>query len=140
MILIKTIKSCILLIAVLFTFSFQSLAQSDGEQIFKANCTACHTIGGGRLIGPDLAGVTKKRKADWLKQWINSSSDFIASGDTDAIAIYEEYNKVAMTSFYFSDEDMEALLVYLEILLLKKLKLLPLQVQLKMKECIVQQK
>jgi len=114
MIRIHNFKSCILLIAVLFTFSFQSLAQSDGAQIFKANCTACHTIGGGRLIGPDLAGVTKKRKADWLKQWINSSSDFIASGDADAIAIYEEYNKVAMTSFYFSDEDMEALLGYLE--------------------------
>ena len=114
MIRIHNFKSCILLIAVLFTFSFQSLAQFDGAQIFKANCTACHTIGGGRLIGPDLAGVTQKRKADWLKQWINSSSDFIASGDADAIAIYEEYNKVAMTSFYFSDEDMKALLGYLE--------------------------
>ena len=107
MIRIHNFKSCILLIAVLFTFSFQSLAQSDGAQIFKANCTACHTIGGGRLIGPDLAGVTKKRKADWLKQWINSSSDFIASGDADAIAIYEEYNKVAMTSFYFSQQYCE---------------------------------
>jgi len=88
--------------------------RSNGEQIFKANCTACHTIGGGRLIGPDLEGITKKRKEDWLKQFINSASDFIASGDPDAIAIYEEYNKMAMTSFYFSDEDMEALLGYLE--------------------------
>ncbi|MEC8853692.1 MAG: cytochrome c3 family protein, partial [Bacteroidota bacterium] len=97
-----------------FTFSLNIFAQTDGAQIFKANCVSCHTIGGGRLIGPDLEGITKKRKADWLKQWINSSSDFIASGDADAIAIFEEYNKVAMTSFYFEDEDMDALLAYLE--------------------------
>ena len=115
MIRINNFKSCILLLAVLFTFTFQVSAQPDGAQIYKANCTSCHTIGGGRLVGPDLEGVTKKRTADWLKKWIKSSTDFIASGDADAIAIFEEYNKSVMTSFYhFSDEDMEALLVYLE--------------------------
>ena len=114
MIRINNFKSCFLLLAVVFTFSFQSIAQPDGAQIYKANCTACHTIGGGRLVGPDLEGVTEKRKADWLKQWINSSSELIASGDADAIAIFEEYNKVAMTDFYFSDEEMVALLGYLE--------------------------
>ena len=114
MIRIPNFKSCILLLAVLFSFTFQASAQPDGAQIFKANCTACHTIGGGRLVGPDLEGVTDKRKADWLKLWINSSSELIASGDADAIAIFEEYNKSAMTDFYFADEDMAALLVYLE--------------------------
>jgi hypothetical protein len=113
MILIKTIKNCILL-AVLFTLSFQTFAQPDGAKIFKQNCTACHTIGGGRLVGPDLEGITKKRNADWLKKWINSSSELIASGDADAIAIFEEYGKVAMTDFYFEDADMEVLLAYLE--------------------------
>ena len=114
MIRIHSLDSRILLLTVFFTFSLNIFAQTDGAQIFKTNCVSCHTIGGGRLIGPDLEGITKKRKADWLKQWINSSSDFIASGDADAIAIFEEYNKVAMTSFYFEDEDMDALLAYLE--------------------------
>ena len=114
MIRIYSLNSRILFLTVFFTFSLNLFAQADGEQIFKTNCISCHTIGGGRLIGPDLEGVSKKRNADWLKQWINSSSDFIASGDADAIAIFEEYNKVAMTSFYFEDEDMDALLAYLE--------------------------
>jgi len=114
MIRINNLKSCILLLAVLFSFTFQVSAQSDGAQIFKANCTACHMIGGGRLVGPDLQGITEKRTKEWLKKWINSSSDLIASGDADAIAIFEEYNKVAMTNFYFSDEDSEALYAYLE--------------------------
>ena len=114
MIRIYSLDSRILLLTVFFTFTLNIFAQTDGAQIFKTNCMSCHTIGGGRLIGPDLEGITKKRKANWLKQWINSSSDFIASGDADAIAIFEEYNKVAMTSFYFEDEDMDALLAYLE--------------------------
>jgi len=114
MIRINNFKSCILLLAVVFTFSFQTSAQPDGAQIYKANCTACHMIGGGRLVGPDLQGITEKRTKDWLKKWINSSSELIASGDADAIAIFEEYNKSVMTDFYFSDEDMAALLVYLE--------------------------
>ena len=114
MIRIYSLNSRILFLTVFFTLSLNLFAQADGEQIFKTNCISCHTIGGGRLIGPDLEGVSKKRNAEWLKQWINSSSDFIASGDADAIAIFEEYNKVAMTSFYFEDEDMDALLAYLE--------------------------
>jgi hypothetical protein len=109
-----SLNSRLLFLTVFFAFSLNLFAQTDGAQIFKTNCISCHTIGGGRLIGPDLEGVSKKRNADWLKQWINSSSDFIASGDADAIAIFEEYNKVAMTSFYFEDEDMDALLAYLE--------------------------
>ncbi|HIL66467.1 MAG TPA: cytochrome c, partial [Flavobacteriales bacterium] len=109
-----SLNSRLLFLTVFFTFSLNLFAQTDGAQIFKTNCISCHTIGGGRLIGPDLEGVSKKRNADWLKQWINSSSDFIASGDADAIAIFEEYNKVAMTSFYFEDKDMDVLLAYLE--------------------------
>jgi len=113
MILINTLKNRILLLAVLFSLSFSAFSQADGEQLYKQNCTACHTIGGGRLVGPDLSGVTDKRESDWLKLWITSSADLIASGDADAIAIFEEYNKSAMTSFDFSDEELTALLGYL---------------------------
>ena len=111
-----------LILAILFTsfnvaFSQEavdSLAIQKGEEIFKTNCVSCHSIGKSALIGPGLEGVADKRKKEWLKKWINSSSDFIASGDPDAIAIYEEWNKVAMTSFYFEDEDFEALYAYLK--------------------------
>ena len=85
-----------------------------GENLFNQNCTACHNLGEGRLIGPGLKGVTDRRSKEWLKKWINNSSDLIASGDEDAIAIFEEYNKVVMTNFYFGDEDINALLAYLE--------------------------
>jgi cytochrome c2 len=28
---------------------------------FRQNCTSCHTIGGGRLTGPDLKNVTRQK-------------------------------------------------------------------------------
>ena len=110
----KSLYSKILLLVAILFFSqniafsqeaVDSLAVQKGEQIYKANCTSCHMMTDKVLIGPGLKGVTDRRAKDWLKKWINSSSDFIASGDADAIALYEEYNKVAMPSYYFEDAD-----------------------------------
>jgi len=48
----------ILILSVFFTFSFNLTAQDNGEQLFlSSGCTSCHTIGGGKLIGPDLKDV-----------------------------------------------------------------------------------
>ena len=49
-----------LFISFLFFSTISLFAQSEGEQIFKSNCAACHLIGGGKLIGPDA------------KEWLNS--------------------------------------------------------------------
>ncbi len=114
MIQIHTLFSRLFFVAIFLIFSLNILGQNTGEEIFKTNCMSCHTIGGGRLIGPDLYGITERREADWLKKWINSSSDLIATGDADAIAIFEDYNKVAMPSFYFDDQIYDSLISYLE--------------------------
>ena len=34
-----------------------------GQQTFQSVCVSCHTIGKGKLVGPDLAGVTERRDA-----------------------------------------------------------------------------
>jgi mono/diheme cytochrome c family protein len=42
-----------------------------GRDVFAAKgCVACHKVGGGRLVGPDLKGVTAKRDEAWLKKMI----------------------------------------------------------------------
>ena len=84
-----------------------------GEKIFKQNCTACHMISSARLVGPGLEGVTEKYEKEWLIKWIRNSQALIKSGDERAIAIYEEYNKVAMASYDFSDQEFSDLLAYL---------------------------
>ena len=86
----------------------------EGEKLYKANCTACHQIDS-KLIGPSLRGVSDKYSEEWLIKWIKNSAELIASGDADAIAIYEEYNKSPMTAFpYFSDDDVKNILAYIE--------------------------
>jgi len=104
--------------SIFFTFvfmhtSFLTLSQQTGEDIFKQNCTACHLMTKGKLVGPGLEGVTEKYEKEWLVKWIRNSQALIASGDERAIAIYEEYNKVAMSAFDFSDQEIDSLLAYL---------------------------
>ena len=37
---------------------------AQGQAIFVQKCASCHTIGGGKLVGPDLKGVTATRPRD----------------------------------------------------------------------------
>lgn len=89
-------------------------AQNSGEQTFKSICSACHTINKGRLVGPDLSGVYLIRKDDWLLRFIRSSQQFIKSGDTAAVAIYNEYNKIPMPDIQLSNEQILSVIEYIK--------------------------
>jgi mono/diheme cytochrome c family protein len=83
-----------------------------GKEIFNANCAACHKLDA-KATGPALRGVGNKYGKDWLYKWIHNSADLIKSGDSDAIKIYEEYNKVAMTAFpQLSEADIDNIIAY----------------------------
>ena len=113
MLKINFFKRFLLLAGIFILFTTNIFAQDSGEQIFKQNCTACHSMTKARLVGPGLEGVTDKYEREWLVKWIRNSQELIASGDERAIAIYEEYDKVAMSAFDFSDQEFDSLLSYL---------------------------
>ena len=47
---------------------------SDGARAFaSAGCTACHSIGGGAVVGPDLRDVAKRYERAELVQWMQDS-------------------------------------------------------------------
>lgn len=86
--------------------------QQQGKSIFNANCAACHKLNK-RAVGPALAGVTDKYEKEWLYSWIKNSQALIASGDADAVKIYNEYNQSNMNSFpQLSNEEIDAILAY----------------------------
>ena len=99
-------------VATAASLGIDSLQVVTGKKIFNANCAACHKLDA-KLIGPALAGIAEKRTDDWLKAWIKDNAALRASGDADAIAIFNEYNGSPMTAFpQLSDTDIEALLAY----------------------------
>ena len=112
----QNLTTSLAIIVILFSFCKTSQSQNleEGEKLYQANCVACHQIDN-KLIGPALRGVNDKYSEEWLISWIKNSAEMIASGDPDAIAIYEEYNKSPMTAFpYFSDDDVRNILAYIE--------------------------
>jgi mono/diheme cytochrome c family protein len=90
-------------------------AQEPGQQIFDSVCFACHTIGGGRLVGPDLANVHEKRSQEWLERFVISSQSMIDSGDVEAVALFEEYNRLPMPDSFLSEEQSRQVLSYIEL-------------------------
>ena len=83
-----------------------------GKTLFQANCAACHKLDK-KLIGPALGNIADRRSDEWLKAWIKDNAALRASGDQDAIDIFNEYNGMPMTAFpQLSDEDIEAIIAY----------------------------
>lgn len=107
-------KLIIPIAVLLFSMSFSAKAQ-DGQTIFAAKCAACHSIGNGRLVGPDLKGVNAKYNSSYLVKWIKSSQSVINSGDAKAKALFLEYNSIVMPDFLdLKDTDIKAIVGYIK--------------------------
>jgi mono/diheme cytochrome c family protein len=87
---------------------------SGGEAIFQQKCTPCHTIGGGRLVGPDLKGVTALRDHAWLVRFISGPDKVLAARDPIAIALLQESNNVRMPNLGLSADQVTAVIAFLE--------------------------
>ena len=88
---------------------------SEGEQLFTAKgCNACHSIGGGDLVGPDLAGVTTRRDKAWLTRWLKEPDKVLAEGDATATELFEKYNKIPMPNLGLTDSEVASLVAYFE--------------------------
>ncbi|WP_394759368.1 c-type cytochrome [Flavobacterium sp.] len=84
----------------------------QGKALFNANCAACHKLDA-KMTGPALRGVTAKYDKAWLYKWVKNSSALIASGDADAVKVFNENNKSVMTAFpQLSTADVDNILAY----------------------------
>jgi cytochrome c2 len=70
----------------------------DTPDYFRDNCYSCHTIGGGRITGPDLKNVLQRQKREWLVNFMMDPRGVIDSGDLYAQKIFEASQKVYMTN------------------------------------------
>lgn len=110
---IKQIKARTLPLFAAAFFSLTAVNAQDGESIFKANCSACHSIGNGKFVGPDLKDVGQRRKEDWLLKFIKGSQAFIKE-NAEAKALYDQFN-ITMPDQKLSDGEVKAVLSYISV-------------------------
>lgn len=87
-----------LFVTILFLLPLTTFANppvEEGKSIFLSRCAACHNVNK-QLTGPALAGIHERRSIEWIVNFVSSSQSMIRSGDKDAIAVFEKFNKVPM--------------------------------------------
>jgi len=101
-------------IALGFLISYpMALAQATGQEIFTQRCNACHRIGGGRLVGPDLAGVNDRHPQSWILKFVKSPQAAINAGDPSAKALFEQFHMV-MPDQPLTDDEIKGIMAYIK--------------------------
>ena len=91
-------ERAIVLLLLLVGLGTGATQAQDRVDDFRLNCTSCHTIGGGRLVGPDLHNVAERKDRAWLARFIVDPTGVIDSGDAYAMQLLDEARGVKMTA------------------------------------------
>ena len=95
----------------------------EAGKYFESRCAQCHTIGGGDKIGPDLAGLSKRRKLEWVHKFVNYPDGMIDGDEeeegyekADPIAkkVYAPYKPTRMASHEMTKDQVKAVLKYID--------------------------
>ncbi len=125
------ISKIILLILLVFGFSFESFSEelsegigpvkglklesfnkelaTKGRTFFVGKCSACHKIEE-RYVGPALKGVTERRSPSWIMNMILNPAEMVQK-DPTALSLLEEF-LVPMTFQNVSQDEARAILEY----------------------------
>lgn len=84
------LTTLLLLLAAALAVPVDAVELQPAATFFRQNCMSCHTIGGGRLVGPDLRHVEQRKDAAWLESFIVNPKAKLDAGDPYAIRLKEE--------------------------------------------------
>ncbi|HEX6558030.1 MAG TPA: cytochrome c [Longimicrobiales bacterium] len=115
----KTIVLGVLLLACAHTAQAQQSTltvdkklAAAGKTVFAAKgCNACHTIGKGALVGPDLNGVLARRSQGWIERWLADPPAMLES-DSTARLLRKDYS-INMPNLGLKPEEIRALMHYI---------------------------
>lgn len=120
----RFMTACMLVCCFLFS-GVEAFAQKDqvptdeaiiknGESLFKDwGCNTCHAVDR-KVVGPALQGVYDRRTLPWIYEFVRNSSKVIASGDAQAVAVYNEFNQLQMPNHDLEDSDILAIMAYVK--------------------------
>lgn len=107
------LRAALLLLAAVMVLPVRGRSADPAD--FAQNCANCHTIGGGRLTGPDLKDISKIRSREWLRRFIADPKKMLDAGDPTVVELYKSYNNVIMpTVAGLTPERIEAFLLLID--------------------------
>lgn len=110
---IRSLRTYWLIVGV--ALSLSPAPAQEAADFFRQNCASCHTIGGGRLTGPDLKNVTQRKDRAWLVEFMLNPQAMLDRGDPYALKLQQEARGVVMPAIAgLTRERAEALLKLIE--------------------------
>lgn len=89
----------------------------NGEELFNANCAACHKIDQD-FVGPSLKGAKerweKNSSLENFYAWVKNSKAVIDAGDPYANELLNKWDGAQMTPNAISNEDIDAIFEYVK--------------------------
>jgi mono/diheme cytochrome c family protein len=86
----------------------------QGKAFFASKgCVGCHKIGGGKLVGPDLKGVTARREQEWIERMI-LRPDVMTKEDDTAKQLFATHLVQMPNQGVDPSKELPALLAYLK--------------------------
>lgn len=85
----RTLRHALMTVATVM-FVTANVIADEAATYFRQNCMSCHTVGGGRLVGPDLKDVDKRADRDWLLKFMVNPKSFLDGNDPYALKLKEE--------------------------------------------------
>lgn len=68
-----------------------------GEEIFNSmqqgDCKSCHRVDGSKLVGPGLAGVTKRHSKEWILEFLKDPQSTWKGDHPETIELKERVRK-----------------------------------------------
>lgn len=87
---------------------------SEGEELFRFRCAACHSLDAENGLGPGLLNVTNLRDKKWLAEWIKTPDKVLARKDPIATELLKQYNNVLMPNLRLDDKQVAQIIDFLK--------------------------
>ncbi|NDK55800.1 cytochrome c [Pontibacter sp. BT213] len=82
-----------------------------GKTLFEGKCSACHQLSDQKVVGPGLAGVTERRKPEWIMNMIINPEEMTKQDPTAKKLLAEHLTQ--MTNQNVNEQDARAILEFL---------------------------
>ncbi|HET7873817.1 MAG TPA: SCO family protein [Terriglobales bacterium] len=96
-------------------FKVEDIPLIQARDLFQSKCAACHTMGRGYLLGPDLKTVVARRERVWLVNYLVAPDKMRELKDPIALQLAKS-NKVLMPNLGLTADEVEQLMNYMETL------------------------